>query len=244
MTDQFGQHVGDGIFSEKGPCPLMTSTPTDRPESMPDEASASLCQMRAKREQILQGAEKVFLASGYEGASMSQIAREAGVSKGTLYNHFDGKASLFSAFFEERSKTKLAAIEAISREDGQDIHTSLRRLTETAIKMMLHSTSMDLYRIIVGEAGKFPNLADAFWRYGFGRTLYNLSDWLRRRSDAGELQIDDPDFAAEQLMILCQARIVHRRRLMLPVDDSPEAISRLANITADSFMKIYGPHHQ
>ncbi|UMM09278.1 TetR/AcrR family transcriptional regulator [Gluconobacter frateurii] len=222
----------------------MTSTPDTHPQSTPDESSASLCQLRAKREQILQGAEKVFLASGYEGASMSQIAREAGVSKGTLYNHFDGKASLFSAFFEERSKTKLAPIEAISREEGQDVHTVLRRLAETAIKMMLNPTSMDLYRIIVGEAGKFPNLADAFWQHGFGRTLHNLSDWLRRRSDAGELVIEDPDFAAEQLMILCQARIVHRRRLMLPVDDSPEAISRLAGVTANSFMKIYGPDHQ
>ncbi|KXV32971.1 TetR family transcriptional regulator [Gluconobacter thailandicus] len=222
----------------------MTSTPDAHPQSTPDESSASLCQLRAKREQILQGAEKVFLACGYEGASMSQIAREAGVSKGTLYNHFDGKASLFSAFFEERSKTKLAPIEAISREEGQDVHTVLRRLAETAIKMMLNPTSMDLYRIIVGEAGKFPNLADVFWRYGFERTLHNLSDWLRRRSDAGELQIEDPDFAAEQLMILCQTRIVHRRRLMLPVDDSPEAISRLASVTADSFMKIYGSRHQ
>ena len=222
----------------------MTSTPDNRTQSMPDENSASLCQMRAKREQILQGAEKVFLASGYEGASMSQIAREAGVSKGTLYNHFDGKASLFSAFFEERSKTKLAPIEAISREDGQDVHTVLRRLTESAIKMMLNPTSMDLYRIIIGEAGKFPNLADAFWRYGFGRTMYNLSDWLRRRSDVGELHVEDPEFAAEQLMIMCQTRIVHRRRLMLPVDDSPEAISQLATLTADSFMKIYSPRHQ
>lgn len=222
----------------------MTSTPVPRTQNTPDETSASVCQLRAKREQILQGAEKVFLASGYEGASMSQIAREAGVSKGTLYNHFDGKASLFSAFFEERSKTKLAAIEAISREDGQDVHTVLRRLTESAIKMMLNPTSMDLYRIIVGEAGKFPNLADAFWRYGFGRTLHNLADWLRRRSDAGELHIEDPEFAAEQLMILCQARIVHRRRLMLQVDDSPEAISLLASRTADSFMKMYGPSHQ
>ncbi|MBS1088662.1 TetR/AcrR family transcriptional regulator [Gluconobacter wancherniae] len=209
-----------------------------------DEDSASACAIRAKRNQILAGAGTVFLVSGYEGASMSQIAREAGVSKGTLYNHFDGKASLFSAFFEEQSRTKLDMLFAAVNDDGLDFRTGLIQLATAVVKVLLSPASMSLYRIIVAEASQFPNLADTFWRYGFARTLDSLSTWLARKAAEGVVVIDDPALTAEQFMMMCQTRIVQRRRLMLPVEDDAASIQKLAVFTADSFLKIYGTEHQ
>ncbi|WP_215745304.1 MULTISPECIES: TetR/AcrR family transcriptional regulator [Gluconobacter] len=209
-----------------------------------DEAGSADPAGCAKREQILKGAGTVFLANGYEGASMSRIAQMAGVSKGTLYNHFDGKASLFSAFFEEQARCRLAPIEALSRGEGQSIRVTLVRFADMVVHLLVSPVALGLYRIIVGEVDKFPNLADTFWRYGFDRTLSNLTEYLTRSVARGELDIADPRLSAEQFMLMCQVSIVQRRRFGLPVDDSDAAIAKFAAFTADSFLKMYEPRHQ
>lgn len=219
---------------------IMDDGSADTPEGG-DNADPAGC---AKREQILKGAGTVFLANGYEGASMSQIAQMAGVSKGTLYNHFDGKASLFSAFFEEQARCRLAPIEALSRSDGQSVRVTLIRFADMTVHLLVSPMALGLYRIIVSEVDKFPNLADTFWRYGFDRTLGNLTEYLTRSVARGELDIAEPRLSAEQFMLMCQARIVQRRRFGLPVDDSDAAIAEFAAFTADSFLKIYEPRHQ
>ncbi|KXV63219.1 TetR/AcrR family transcriptional regulator [Gluconobacter oxydans] len=209
-----------------------------------DEADSADPAGCAKREQILKGAGTVFLANGYEGASMSRIAQMAGVSKGTLYNHFEGKASLFSAFFEEQARCRLAPIVALSRSDGQSVRLTLVRFADMTIHLLISPMALGLYRIIIGEVEKFPNLADTFWRYGFDRTLGNLTEFLTRSVARGELDIADPALSAEQFLLMCQTRIVQRRRFRLPVDDSDAAIAELAGFIADSFLKIYEPRHQ
>ncbi|MBS1102461.1 TetR/AcrR family transcriptional regulator [Gluconobacter sp. Dm-62] len=222
----------------------MTGIMDDGNAGTPDGAGGTDPAGCAKREQILKGAGTIFLANGYEGASMSQIAQMAGVSKGTLYNHFDGKASLFSAFFEEQARCRLAPIEALSRSDGQSVRVTLVRFAEMTVHLLVSPMALGLYRIIVGEVDKFPNLADTFWRYGFDRTLGNLTEYLTRSVARGELEIADPRLSAEQFMLMCQARIIQRRRFGLPVDDSDAAIAEFAAFTADSFLKIYEPRHQ
>ena len=198
----------------------------------------------AKREQILKGAGTIFLADGYEGASMSRIAQMAGVSKGTLYNHFDGKASLFSAFFEEQARCHMASIEALSHGSEQSLRVTLIRFADMTVHLLISPMALGLHRIIVSEVEKFPHLADTFWRYGFGRTLSNLTEYLARSVALGELEIADPSLSAEQFMLMCQARIIQHRRFGLPVDDSDAAIAEFAAFTADSFLKIYKPRHQ
>ncbi|GBR44271.1 TetR family transcriptional regulator [Neokomagataea tanensis NBRC 106556] len=173
---------------------------------------------------------------------MSHIAREAGVSKGTLYNHFTSKADLFSAFIMEQSRTKLQAITALVSNDAQNFKNTLLSVCEAAIHLLLNPEAMSLYRILVAETKKFPNLADIFWKHSFGANLSHLSQWLQRCHDTATLTVPDAEFAAEQLMAMCQTRIINRRRLALPVDDSAQAIAQLAELTAESFFKIYAPH--
>ena len=62
-----------------------------------NESAASELRDSAKRRQIIEGAREVFLAQGFDAASMGEIARKAGVSKGTLYVYFDSKERLFEA---------------------------------------------------------------------------------------------------------------------------------------------------
>ncbi|MXV44917.1 TetR family transcriptional regulator [Saccharibacter sp. 17.LH.SD] len=212
-------------------------------QHMTDHAnhSAAPVNLCAKRVQILKAAGEVFLGSGYAGASMSQIAQKAGVSKGALYNHFDSKDDLFTAFFEEMSRTKLSVLKALVHDEKLDTRTALLHMARTTIQLMLDATTIGLYRVILVDAPRFPNLADTFWHHGFGCAIHNLASWLTRKTAEGKLNVDDAEFAAEQFLILCQTRIVQRRRMSLPVDCDSSHIEHVARLTAESFLRIYAP---
>lgn len=206
----------------------------------PENAACS-----AKRRQILDGAEAIFLESGYEGASMSQIACRAGVSKGTLYNHFENKADLFGAVIEDLSRGKLSPAICQSDLDTVSCEAAFTRFAERFITVLLQPGPLRLYRIIVAEAPHFPDLADTFWRNGFGRTLNTVTQWIEYWVEQGAIATDDPLFAAEQFMALCQTRLVQRRRFELPVDCSDAQIGVVAGRIGRAFMAIYGvPGHR
>src|SRR5256885_15946713 len=82
---------------------------------------------RAKCRQIMEGARAAFLAQGFDGASMGEIARRAGVSKGTLYVYFDSKEALFEAIFEDESRLQAEQVFALDSSD-HDVEAVLTRL--------------------------------------------------------------------------------------------------------------------
>ena len=96
---------------------------------------------------------------------MSRIAACAGVSKGTLYNYFAGKAELFSAWVAQECESKLAHLFEAVDPDGQ-VATGLLMLGERMIRMMMSPTGLTIYRMTVAEAAKFPVLARAFYDAG------------------------------------------------------------------------------
>lgn len=208
--------------------------------SEPTDTQKTTGPLHAKREQILRGAEAIFLEHGYEGASMSQIAARAKVSKGTLYNHFENKAALFGAMIEEMSRCKLARLFERAEISECGCEEAFTQIAEGFIRAMLRPASTRLYRIIVSEAPHFPDLADTFWRYGFGRTLSTATKCITEWCDRGDLVVDDPTFAAEQFMALCQTRLIHRTRFEMPVDTSDEQIRMVARRIGHAFVKIYG----
>ncbi|QHC35397.1 TetR/AcrR family transcriptional regulator [Komagataeibacter xylinus] len=201
-------------------------------ESLPPGASA------AKRQQILAGAARVFAHNGYEGASMSGIARDAGVSKGTLYNYFDSKATLFSAFVEQCACEKMPLL--FSRiDEGANLTESLEHLAVAMIRLLTSPLSLMLNRIIISEAGNFPELAETFWKHGPQKAINILSAWLMQHNDSGVLNIPDPVFAAEQFYALCQTRITARSRLQLPVSTDQAHIDFIARSAVRTFLNAY-----
>ncbi|NHN86176.1 TetR family transcriptional regulator [Acetobacter musti] len=194
--------------------------------------------MTAKCQQILTGAGEIFAEFGYEGASMSLIARRAGVSKGTLYNYFDGKAALFAAFVRRKACQELPHAFRSVREDLPPRET-LIDVGRAIIALMTSPTALMLYRIVVSEAAHFPLLAQTFWENGPAVAIGTLAKWLTEQSSRGQLRTDDPVFAAEQFFALCQTRIAMRRRLQLPVDMSEAEIEHIATSAVDMFLGLY-----
>ena len=191
-----------------------------------------------KRTQILEGAASVFAADGYEGASMARIALVAGVSKGTLYNHFDSKAALFTAYVGGKCDHYLAHVFDSANHDG-DPADVLRGIGKRMVRMMLSDIGLAIYRVVIAEAAKFPDLARGFFEAGPARAIGFMAGWLAEETRRGRLSVPDPAFAAEQFFNLCQTRLVLRRKLeMLP--DPPEAdIDTVVEAAITMFLGTY-----
>jgi AcrR family transcriptional regulator len=192
---------------------------------------------REKREAILDGAALVFAARGYEGASMSMITAAAGVSRGTIYQHFTGKAALFGAAVArecERRLTPLFQTACIN----MDLPTALHTIGQRFVAMLLSDDCRAIERVVNAEAERFPELAVAFFEAGPAPAIAMMSRLLSAYVTAGDLVLDDPDFAAEQFFTLCQTRVVARRRLGLPVPPGEEA--RAVEGAVMVFLRAYG----
>lgn len=192
-----------------------------------------------KRAQILRGAAEVFAAEGYEGASMAQIAARARVSKGTLYNHFETKAALFTTYIAGECERNIAHI-FDRADDADDPATVLRAIGRRMVAMTLSEAGLTIYRVVIAEAAKFPDLARGFFEAGPARAIGVLAEWLAREAARGRLEVADAEFAAEQFFALCQTHLALRRRLRLLESVPDAAIDRTIDGAIAMFLARYG----
>src|SRR5215471_4389613 len=165
-----------------------------------------------KAESILAAATRTFLADGFGAVSMDTIAREAGVSKATVYAHFAGKEELFGAMVGRVCERHFETFSA--RElDPSDVKTSLTTLGRRFLDLVLSPDAIAVHRIIVAEVTRFPALGEVFWRSGPERTLGQIEAFMRRATAAGSLEIAQPRLAAEQFVGLIRGEN-HLRHLL------------------------------
>jgi TetR/AcrR family transcriptional regulator, regulator of autoinduction and epiphytic fitness len=164
----------------------MMKIPIEIPKSPPPRESI-------KTEQILRGAMQEFLARGYAAASMDRVATAAGVSKATIYSHFGDKESLFKALVEQMAKQRMQSI--LSHMDYELApRQALRRLFKDAIADCCHNTEFhDFKRVLVGESGRFPELAKTFVEHLGKPGVETLSEYFRR---SPEFDFPDPEAIA------------------------------------------------
>ncbi len=192
-----------------------------------------------KESQILNGAAEVFARDGYEGASMSRIAMQASVSKGTLYNYFASKADLFAAYVH-RDCARWIALMFEDLDPATPPEEALHQVGRRMFAMLLSEPALVMYRMVVAEAQKFPELAQSFYREGPARAVGHLSRFIRRAAAGGLLSVADPDFAAEQFFALIQTQLSMRRRLHLIGMPSEAEIQHVVDGAVRLFMKSYG----
>ena len=197
------------------------------------------CVASSKESQILDGAAAVFARDGFEGASMSRIAAQAGVSKGTLYNYFTGKAELFAAYMH-RDCARWIGLIFDDLDPATPPDETLRHIGRRMFAMLLSEHSLVVYRMVVSEAEKFPELARSFYAEGPARAMCHLSAFLARISLEGRLAVPDPDFAAEQFFALIQTQLSMKRRLHLIPMPSESQIEHVVDRAVDLFLRGYG----
>jgi AcrR family transcriptional regulator len=192
-----------------------------------------------RRARILAGATEIFIAEGYEGASMAQIAETANVSKGTLYNYFPSKQALFGAFVELRCSQVMQDVFGELHNDAP-VEPELRRIGTLMLKMMISPAGQSTFRVVVMEAAKFPELAKTFMEAGPQAVVRRMAAWLTVQNEAGKLLMSDPLFAAEQFFALTQTRLVLRARIEPGYQASQAEIEEVLTGAIRVFLLAYG----
>lgn len=147
--------------------------------------------INSKREQILQGAMRIFLHHGYATTSMDRIAAEAGVSKQTIYSHFQDKEGLFRALIERVTIRRLQAEYQSESElfQGKPVAV-LSKLANSILHRMDDPEYIAFIRLVIAESGRFPELAQLYSNTVVQYGYHNLSAYFQSHP---ELNIPDPE---------------------------------------------------
>jgi AcrR family transcriptional regulator len=191
----------------------------------------------AKRRQILAGASKVFMDFGFDGASMGEIARAAGVSKGTLYVYFADKSRLFEAIVEQEMLDQQKT--AFNFEPERDVDTTLREFGQAYIELLCRPGGGSAIRTVMAIAERMPEVGRRYYEHVLENTIDRLASYLQAHVQAKELVIPDCGFAASQFMLMCQASLFLPFIFQAAPPPSPERISQVVDSATRMFLAEY-----
>jgi len=192
-----------------------------------------------KYDQVLSGARRVFMADGFEGASVDAISKEAGVSKATLYSYFADKRRLFTevACAECRQQADRAVAEI---DLSAPVEQVLRSAAKHTVGFLVSDFAQSIYRVCVAEAARFPELGAEFYDSGPKVVLDVLAPFLDMATDRGELVVHDTKLAAFQFSALCKAEVFDKSVFGVQRDFSQKELDAVIDGAVDMFMARYG----
>ncbi|MGY3447726.1 TetR/AcrR family transcriptional regulator [Bradyrhizobium sp. USDA 4353] len=192
----------------------------------------------SKRRQILDGARKVFMDLGFDGASMGEIARAAGVSKGTLYVYFADKFRLFEAIVEEETVHRGAS--NFSFDPARDAATVLYEFGSAWIAVVCRPGGGSAIRTVMAIAERMPEVGRRYYDCVLEGTINRLAAYLQARVEAKELAIDDCHLAASQFQLMCQATLFLPFIFQGAPAPAPDDVHRVVSSAVRMFLATYG----
>lgn len=191
----------------------------------------------AKRRQILDGARKVFMALGFDGASMGEIARAAGVSKGTLYVYFTDKNALFEAIVEQEKLEQGKAVFNLDPE--RDAVTTLGEFGRAYIQLLCRPGGGSAIRTVMAIAERMPDVGRRFYEAVLAHSIRQVATYLDARVKAKELKIDNTELAAAQFMMSCQATLFQPFIFQAKPTPTREDIDKVVDSALRMFLAAY-----
>lgn len=213
--------------------------PRQPAERDPSERRPAAEPAGTKQALILEAATHVFLRSGYASASMDAIARQAGVSKRTIYSHFGSKEALFATIIRTRCAALLGALTAPEAK-ASSVHAVLRALARRFLEVILSPTSLALHRVVVSEAPRRPQLGAAFYRTGPAVAAETLAAYLEDQARQGRLEVAHPRLAAEQFFSMLLGHMHLRALLGVGGPPSEEELAAAIEAAVSTFLSAYG----
>ena len=209
--------------ASKPPRPARESQPPGRPKD-PE-----------KRAAILEAAKRLFVAHGFDGASMDQVASAAGVSKLTVYSHFGDKENLFAAAAQAYCEQQLPAS---MFEPAPEIPLRERLLDIARVfhAMVMAPEALAGHRILCSPRMVESPVSRVFWSSGPERVQAAMAALLHKRIARGELEIDDVPRAASQFFVLLKGD-PHARAVFGCGGDCADEAHVEASV--DTFLRAY-----
>jgi TetR/AcrR family transcriptional regulator, mexJK operon transcriptional repressor len=217
---------------------MKTEKPADVLEAGPRDRSAD------KRSSILNAAAEIFLNGGFLGTSMDEIAAKARVAKQTVYAHFSSKRDLFVAMVSALTNQASDRVHVGVPEfhEGDDLKRYLTDYAVRQLQVVLTPRIIRLRRLVISEVLRFPELGEALYSGGPGRSIMSLAAIFERLAERGVLAIRNPSLAASQFNWLVMSAPLNRA--MLLGDDAIPTASELQKHAAESVQLFLAAYRQ
>ena len=196
----------------------------------------------ARRDAFVSAARDAFFSNGYGGTSMSSIAAKVGGSKTTLWTYFPSKEDLFAAVVDDLVGRYGRALD-VPLDPGADIAESLRTMGRALLETLHSQPIIDLHRLTIGEAGRFPELARLFYERAPARGKTRLRQFIADAMGRGKLRQGDPIDASRLFVGMLQVGSVQQHLLGLIGKPGAAELDQEFEAALDSFMRAWGLPH-
>lgn len=200
--------------------------------SMPRRAKSE-----QKRRQMLVAASDLFLDNGFDRVSMDQVAEAAGVSKQTVYSHFGSKEELFTAVIEYKCASHELTDELFDL--NRPVHEVLKSLVAHFSELLMSDDSIRMFRLCISDRGQSSQVAELYWKAGPQRLTHRFWQYLEAHIALGNLQIDNPHFAAQHLLAMIRAEAYIMKVLGQPDDQNQQELDDYLQSCIAVFEKVY-----
>jgi AcrR family transcriptional regulator len=209
-------------------------------EMIPDSTPVLDAAAAARRKAFVDAARELFFANGYAGTTMSSIASKVGGSKTTLWTYFPSKEELFAAVVDDIVAQYGDAL-AIDLPLDEPVPDVLRIFGNLLMTKLTATPILSLFRLVVGEAERFPHLAETFYERGPRRGKARAAVWVGEKMVRGELRMGDPMRAVQQFTGLCQSGLYQFAMLNLPESRDLARLQDDVDAAVDAFYRAWKP---
>ena len=201
--------------------------------------SEESCRWRRRKEErpaeILAAALKMFSSKGFAVTKLDEVAKEAGVSKGTLYLYFESKEALFKAVVNEYVLPQIAKAEEDAEHYTGSIQDLMVKLLEQWRVNVLETELSGIPKMMVAEASNFPDLATFYLENVIKRTRHFVANLIKLGVERGEFRQCDSEYAARAFLAPMVFSSIWQHSLA-PFDDSYD-INEYLNVHLDIFLR-------
>lgn len=191
-----------------------------------------------KRAAILEAAKVLFPARGYDGVSMDAIAQAAGVSKLTVYSHFQDKDTLFVEAVKAKCEDLLPSDLFVARFEGP-VRDHLLRIARAFFRLITSEEAISMHRMMNTPGTTENTLRELFWNAGPRRVQEVFAQFLQARIDQGQLRIDDTALASSQFFSLLKGELHPMMACGLCTQPTPAEVARHIDATVEFFLRAY-----
>jgi TetR/AcrR family transcriptional repressor of mexJK operon len=192
----------------------------------------------SKRADVLEAAGKCFLRHGFARTTMDQIARDADVSKLTLYSHFENKETLFKAMIEAKCREYVPTRSMVALAD-HDPRAALTEIGTGFVSLMTSPQVLGLFRVVPTESVKNPRIAELLYAAGPGPTLSQFTELLKIWIAQGRMEIREPERAADHWFSMLRGMVQFRMIMNLQKAPSADELRRHVEDCVEMFLRAY-----
>lgn len=193
-----------------------------------------------RRKAFIDAAREAFFANGYAGTTMSSIASKVGGSKTTLWSYFPSKEDLFAAIVDD-IVDHYGQVLTLDLPVDRPVPEVLRNFGNVLMTKLTSKPLLSLYRLVVGEADRFPHLAETFYDRGPRRGKARAAEWIAEKMARGELRIGNPMRAVQHFSGLCQSGLYQFAILGLPEGRDLDRLAAEVEDAVETFYRAWKP---